>query len=147
MVNETADEQALDFLMMMMDFYHEKLFKTERAELSGIQAARYRLLIQLYETPMLSMSSLGRRLYISRPYMTALVDGLVKDGLVERHYTPDDRRVINVSISDAGRETVRSMKSRIRTQMRGLLSHLPESDLQTLCSCGEKISDVIGKIP
>ena len=78
---------------------------------------------------------------------TALVDGLVKDGLVERHYTPDDRRVINVSISDAGRETVRSMKSRIRTQMRGLLSHLPESDLQTLCSCGEKISDVIGKIP
>lgn len=145
-MDETILNRALDVLMDMMEFYHEKLIKAEFEGLTGIQQAQYRLLFQLCNTPMLPMSALGKKLYISKPYMTVLVDTLVEDGLVIRHYNPQDRRVINVSISEKGREKLESVKNMIREQMRMIISDLPESDLQVLCSSGVKLTEIVSKI-
>jgi DNA-binding MarR family transcriptional regulator len=146
MKNETTQDQALDVLIDLMEFYHEKLFKAEYEELTGIQVAQFRLLIQLHNTPMLPMSTLGKMLYISRPYMTSLVDSLVQENLVERHYNPHDRRVINVSISEKGREKLLSIRNRIRKQLKCLISGLQESDLQILCTSGKDFTGVVSKI-
>ena len=145
-MDKAIEDQALDFLMHMMEFYHEKLFKAESAGLTGIREAQFRLLLQLYAVRMLSMSSLGKILYISKPYMTNLVDSLIKEGLVERHSDLYDRRVINISITKKGQETIESIKKQIRNQMKNLLSNLQESDLETLCLSGEKLIGVVSKI-
>ena len=78
--------------------------------------------------------------------MTSLVDSLVQENLVERHYNPHDRRVINVSISEKGREKLLSTKNRIRKQLKSLISGLQESDLQILCSSGKDLTGVVSKI-
>ena len=42
-----------------------------------------------------SISEIGRVLYISKPYMTMLIDSLMENGWIERRNDPDDRRVIH----------------------------------------------------
>jgi len=146
MKDEKIEDQASDFLMQMLEFYHDKLLKVEKVGLTGIHQAQLRLMFHLYTVRMLSMSTLGKKLYISKPYMTTLVDSLIKEGLVERHPDPYDRRVININITEKGQEKIESIKIQMRDQMKNLLSNLQESDLITLCSCGEKLIGVVSKI-
>lgn len=47
-------------------------------------------------------SKLAEKLAVSRPSVTGVVDGLVARGLVRRDHTPDDRRRIDVGLTDAG---------------------------------------------
>jgi long-chain acyl-CoA synthetase len=48
-------------------------------------------------------SVLADKLAVSRPSVTGVVDGLVARGLVRRDHMEDDRRRIDVGLTDAGR--------------------------------------------
>jgi len=119
----------------------------ERKANPGIQDARLRLLLRINSAPMLSMSTLGRLLYISKPHMTTLVDALVIEGLVERHYDESDRRVINISITQKGREEIQLFQYQVRNLIQNRISTLPECELVTLYHSGEKFLEIVFKIP
>jgi long-chain acyl-CoA synthetase len=73
-------------------------------------------------------SSLARKLAVSRPSVTGVVDGLVARGLVRRDHTDDDRRRIDVGLTDAGRELLAAADSAVEQRMERidqLLSELP----------------------
>lgn len=70
----------------------------------GITATQYIVLEMLSREDGLSQSQLGGRLYFDNPTVTGVIDRLERDGLVERRRTSDDRRVINVYLSDRARE-------------------------------------------
>ena len=140
------EEQAADVLIRLMEFYHEKLFKAEKQAFTGIQAAQFRLLFHLTTVPMISMSALGNLLYISKPYMTTLTDSLVAERMVERHPDLQDRRVINISITEKGRERLKIVRTEIQVQIRSVISNLDESDLEDLCSYGESLIGIVSKI-
>lgn len=142
----TIEEQAVDTLLRLMEFYHDKLLKAEKQAFTGIQAAQFRLLFLLTSVPMISMSALGNMLYISKPYMTTLIDSLIAEELVERHPDNHDRRVINISITEKGLEGLNVVKSAIQKQLRSVLSDLEESDLKDLCSTGERLVSIVSKI-
>ena len=73
-------------------------------------------------------SKLAEKLAVSRPSVTGVVDGLVARGLVRRDHTPDDRRRIDVGLTDAGRL---------------LLSAADEAVEQRM----ERINQLLGEIP
>lgn len=98
-MDETIKDQVLDCLICILEFYHKTLFKVERDAITGVREAQLRLLLHLCTGSMSSMSALGELLYISKPYMTPLIDGLIAEGLVKRHLDPKDRRVIKISIT------------------------------------------------
>jgi long-chain acyl-CoA synthetase len=48
-------------------------------------------------------SALAEKLAVSRPSVTGVVDGLVARGLVHREHDGNDRRRVDVRLTDAGR--------------------------------------------
>jgi len=94
----------------------------------------------------LRMSMIGRHMGISKPYMTALVDALISDGLVERVPDPDDRRVVNVRITDAGREEVKGFTKCAREAVMKNLSSLDAEDVSTLHEMVQDIRGIISKL-
>jgi len=71
---------------------------------------------------------LAKKLAVSRPSVTGVVDGLVARGLVRRDHTEDDRRRIDVGLTDAGRELLAAADSAVEQRMERidqLLSELP----------------------
>ena len=50
------------------------------------------------------MSGIGEWLGISLPSVTGTVERLERHGLVERRHGADDRRIVEVHLSNAGRE-------------------------------------------
>ncbi|WP_436792929.1 MarR family winged helix-turn-helix transcriptional regulator [Actinospongicola halichondriae] len=69
-------------------------------------------------------SALAEWLDVSRPSVTALVDGLVERGWVGRRESPDDRRRVLHQITDEGKAALVSSTSCLADGLDGLLDHL-----------------------
>ncbi len=71
---------------------------------------QYRILIHLDEGKV-AASTLADKIAVSRPSVTAVVDGLVTRGLVERHHDPGDRRRVGHDLTAEGRQLLEERRT------------------------------------
>lgn len=86
------------------------------------------------------MTDLARAVVISKSGLTTLVDRLAETGLVRREVPPEDRRAVDVVMTDAGRERFRAARHAHR---RGIERHfcakISDDEARTLL-------DILGRI-
>jgi DNA-binding MarR family transcriptional regulator len=72
----------------------------------AVTGARYTLLMTLLfsRDNLLAQNEISRELNVSRTNITNLIDGLERDGLVERVPNPSDRRVSYARLTERGRD-------------------------------------------
>jgi DNA-binding MarR family transcriptional regulator len=139
-------DRAADDLLTMMPFYHKHIMKTGYG-ITGLQSAQYRVLGVLMKAGTLPVSEIGRRLYISKPYMTALIDTLIEGGFVQRQPDLTDRRVINITITEQGKKYLKQSVSLYKKDLKELLSILGDAELEELCTSLESLKAILAKIP
>lgn len=88
-----------------------------------LTSAQYRALVQLGEGAEAS-SSLAAKLAVSRPSVTAVVEGLVQRGLVARQQSAADRRWVSVELTEAGRAVLAEADRVVTDRLVNLLSGL-----------------------
>jgi long-chain acyl-CoA synthetase len=93
----------------------------------NLSLPQYRVLANLSEGPS-PASTLAERLIVSRPSVTAIADGLVERGLVERRPDPHDRRTVIHVLTDHGFKVVASADEAIERRLHALAEHLSEHD-------------------
>jgi len=76
----------------------------------NITASQYIVLSVLDEQDGISLSHLGQQLYFDNPTITGIIDRMERDGLVERKRIADDRRVVNIFLTQAGRELLKEIQ-------------------------------------
>jgi long-chain acyl-CoA synthetase len=86
---------------------------------------QYRVLMFLDEGATVA-SKLADHLAVSRPTITAVVDGLVARGLVERTPRDDDRRRIGHALTPAGRQLLRQADHSVDARLRAIAAHLDD---------------------
>ena len=89
----------------------------------------------LHRGPM-SQGELGRKLLRSNPNMTALLDTLERHGWIQRARSPEDRRVVVVSLSPPGRRIIEKVfpaHAAHLTALLGVLSAEEQEALGALC--------------
>jgi DNA-binding MarR family transcriptional regulator len=91
----------------------------------------------------MSMSEIGCRLSMPKSHITGLVDKLIADDLVERLYDPNDRRIINIQITDKGVDDFKAIKVEISQDLREKLQLLNEEQLQTLATASLQVKDIL----
>ena len=74
--------------------------------------------LRLLDTPM-PMRDLAIALTCDASYVTAIIDHLETDGLVERQVSATDRRVKEIRITRPGREVRRKLEARLFDRMPG----------------------------
>lgn len=79
-------------------------YNNKFAEL-GITLGQSFVLFRLLEADGSSVKDIAAAVQLDPPAITGLVDRLTKEGLVERRTDPDDRRTINIYLTEHGRET------------------------------------------
>ena len=96
----------------------------------GLTMARLQVLRQLEANELLRLGELGRRLGVASRTMTTTVEGLDRDGLVERQRAPSDRRATTVSLTKKGRSLLTHVQQRRRAGI-GTLFDAVDDDLRT----------------
>lgn len=89
----------------------------------NLTGARFTLLLTLYfaRDNLLAQNEISRELSVSRTNITNLIDGLERDGLVERVPNPADRRVSYARLTEDGK---RACLSVLPDMTRFMLNHL-----------------------
>lgn len=95
----------------------------------------------------LTCSDIADRMIDRDPDVTRLVDRLEARGLVSRGRRAKDRRIVEVGITDAGLELVRSLDAHVRRMPKALLGHLGPGRLQQLGSLLDAVISELGTFP
>jgi len=83
------------------------------------------------QEPMM-MSELSRALNVPLSSATRIVDWLVRGGYAERLPDPDDRRIVRVTLTEAGLEMYRISNDYIQQRVEGLLQNFTSDERENL---------------
>ena len=142
------DDELMDSILnefMILPRLYRRLLRSDSNE-QGIFTPKFWALKLLAKEGPMHMSTMAKRMQVSKPYITAVLDRLVEEGLAVRSQDPEDRRVINISISASGKEALADAKVRARGNIRRVLSLLDEDDRRRLNSSLLELNDIITKL-
>jgi len=112
----------------------------------GLSHPHIMVMRMLEDHERLSVSVIGDKQFISRPQMTHIIDKLVSLGMVERTIDEDDRRVINVVLTNTGRKIMRQCDAIIRSSVKQSLSALDDKDIEEMSAALSKLAEIGSKI-
>ena len=95
----------------------------------------------------LACSAIADRMIARDPDITRLIDRLSRRGLVTRVRGRQDRRVVEVAITDKGREVVSSLDPHVNRMPQAMLGHLGATKRTQLVRLLEQVISGLGTFP
>jgi DNA-binding MarR family transcriptional regulator len=86
-----------------------------------------------------TMNALGRHLGLDKSSISGLVDRAERRGLVTRTVSASDRRAVQVSITDTGRQLVDQVAASFTGRIETFTAGLPDADRQALAQLAARI--------
>jgi DNA-binding MarR family transcriptional regulator len=95
---------------------------------------------------MLSMSEIGCKLSMPKPHVTAQIDKLIAENIVERLDDPNDRRIINIKLTEKGKEDFTTFKKVIGEEMQLRIQRLDQERIKTMLDSSQQLRDILSEI-
>ncbi len=90
-----------------------------------------------------SMSDIGKCLSMPKPHVTVIVDKLIEEELVERQSDPNDRRIVNILLTQKGVEEFDSIKKDLSENLKIKLSKLSEQEQEILAIASQQMKEIL----
>jgi DNA-binding MarR family transcriptional regulator len=107
------------------------VFLGKQAEIAlaevGISDAQYRML-SLLSRGTVSSSTAATLLSVSPPSITSIIEGLLERGLVERCSAADDKRRVELSLTEAGNAQLLVADDAVARRLEEIASHAGDQD-------------------
>lgn len=146
-MDEERLNQMSDELYLLFPLFRNKLFQhRKRLKHNKMPHSYFHILKVLKKIGPLPMSEIGRRVYISKSNMTLLIDKLVEKGLAERIPDKNDRRVINISLTDKGNQIIAEWHLHSNLEIKNKLATLSDEDLETFYESIKNIRTILNKM-
>jgi DNA-binding MarR family transcriptional regulator len=116
-----------------------------REELHAV-TEHQRVVLTLLRGQSVTMRELAKQLEVGESAATAVVDRLVRQGLVVRHDDPSDRRVVRLELSDEGLSVVTALRAKACSKTASLLSVLSDDQLTQLVGIMETLDRAANEI-
>lgn len=140
----SVDQEALLNLLRIGDQLDNRLSRLLREH--DLTLSRFNMLrsLVLAQRP-LTCGEIADRMLQIVPGITALVDGLEKQGLVERERSAKDRRVVHVRITKRGKQLCQKVEQPLAELESRLLRGLKRSEVKTPIDLLEKTRESINE--
>jgi DNA-binding MarR family transcriptional regulator len=97
------------------------------------------VLMMLYRRTKCIASDIVNLLGITSGAVTGLTDKLVSLGLIERFRPEEDRRVVQLNLTEKGKETIETIRDMRLKRVYELVGQLEEQDLTTMIESFQKL--------
>ncbi|WP_028399574.1 MarR family winged helix-turn-helix transcriptional regulator [Ectobacillus panaciterrae] len=146
-MNHREWEHIVNHLLSLVPLFYRKFMLPGDAVIhKNIPQSHTQILLLLHDAGTLTVSEIGSRLAISRPNMTPLLNKLIEEDFIKRHYSKKDRRVILISLTDEGEVFIKQYKQFILDKLRENLDALSEEELKQLSSSLETLQAIVAKV-
>ena len=142
-VQTNASEQRL---LQALDQFHRTKWN-DQPTVGGCKPSEIRVLFCIKNgikngakpgAPM-KVSEISKRMHVTSPTITQLLNSMEPNGLVERQIDPDDRRSVGIKLTEKGEWVTERAWEGFLTALRGLIEYLGEED-------SEQLADLLFKV-
>lgn len=102
-------------------------------------------LMRIYEKTTTRIGVLGKEMRVSAPTITGVIDRLVRDAYLRRTHDKGDRRVVNVELTNKGKNLVQDLLSEINQRWYRILTHLSDEERENYLRILRRIVQVLSK--
>jgi len=150
MKDEILYKVALDLFSIPPLIFRGTRKKVVKAALADMEAnishLNFEIIKLLKEEGTLHVAEIGQRLHIAKAQMTKLIDRLVDLNIVIREADTCDRRTVNISLSDYGRQIMEENRQRIINDIREAIANLSDDDIESLSDSLRKLKEISSKL-
>lgn len=139
---ESNVNTIIENLLILQPLLYKNLLKPTKYKAPLTPGAIF-IMGMLKRHGMMSMTEISRRLRMPKPHVTLSVDKLIAEKLVERTNDPNDRRIVNVQITEKGIKDLIEIKKEISENLRKKLLTLDENTKETLMVASQHVRDIL----
>lgn len=112
----------------------------------GLSYGRFMILVLLtrQEDP-IPVCKLAELAGVTTPTVSAVLSGMVRDGLIQRVEDPSDRRVVRIEMLPEGQKILDEVLPDLFVHQTAVMSRLDETELKTLMTLLGKVRLDVGK--
>lgn len=92
------------------------------------------------------MSYYSEKMMVPKSNLTGISDKLIKEGLIERAFDPNDRRVIILALTKKGEEYINKNMKRVKGEMLEKLDSLNDEDIKRLNELIEEMKAIFDRL-
>jgi len=150
MHNDIQRRIALDLLSvppLVFRMVRRRVAMTTLADTNlDIKLLHFEIMHVLKEEGTLHPAKIGEKLFVAKAQMTHLIDKLVEMDFVKREIGSDDRRTINITLTDKGGKVLEEQDNLVINAMQENMSSLSNEELEDLSKSLRKLRDILYKL-
>lgn len=139
-------DRIIDNLLQVLLVSHKKLLRVDFSGVDGNLTRAHLGIMAMLSKGGMTASELANALMVAKPQMTHLVDQLVVTGSVERRPDPTDRRVMNLTLTEHGRNLFGEMRSMVRANVKNKLAGLTSDELGKMTQALETLRGLVARL-
>ena len=132
--SDASRDEILDAVLAELNQISFRDFQgaLKRFHEGALSLVHLNLLMLLRFNGPLTMSRLAELLDVSVASATGIVDRMEKKGVIERRRSDEDRRVVQVYVTDKGEQVFSAMQAERQANMLKMISKISDTDLKAL---------------
>lgn len=147
-MNNDKLELIISDFISIMPLFQKKLIRNgcgfnHKAKFNHSQ---FQVMLVLKEQGECPISDVAKRLLISTPNMTKLLNKLIDEGMINRVHDINDRRIVNISLTDEGDKFLEERFNLVKISMKDNLSSLSDNQLDKLYDSLSTLKEVLNDI-
>ena len=111
---------------------------------SAFSLTEVRILYELAHREQLTSADLCRELGLNAGYLSRVIAGFTKQGLVAKTRSPTDARAVQLQLTEAGQHTLAPLVEASRRDVAAMLERLPATAQQDLVAAMGQIENLLG---
>jgi len=137
-------------LSIVMSRFMQRIMVLDRQEkmCQGVTLSQHYVIDTLYRKKILMMNELSRELGLAVSTLTRIIDVLVRDGIVSRNHSAQDRRKVCIELADKGKVLAENLKACAESFWGTVLETIPDEkkkeiaeNLKVLLTALEQVGD------
>ena len=135
-----------NFISIIPLFKKKLLHDSCKFDKGNLNHSHFQILTVLKKYGKSPISDVAKKLFISTPNMTKLLNKLIEEGMIERIPGEKDRRVINIDLTEKGNTYIENRFFEIQSSLIDKISSLPEDKLDKLNDSLLTLKEVLNEI-
>lgn len=102
-----------------------QLFERDQIKIYGFTTSQCNTLLEIQRAGSLTMNELSEKMNLNTSTMTRVLDNLVRDKYITRDRDEADRRIVVVSLTEAGQEAASKLSSSVNEYYKKIIDNIP----------------------
>jgi len=146
-MNDAKIQKFTNNIILLFPIYHKNLIRSEdKCSLITPFNPKFRIMGMLMFYGDMPMSAISKKLCVTKPGITALINKLIIEKMVTRQHEKGDRRVIKISLTQKGKQYLLKSRNETEETIKKNLSILDEKDFNKLFNASEDMIQILSKI-